>query len=324
MRTIRFIKHVICILFIGIFAASCSSSEEPQKQEGTTKGKVIQVPIGFSGEITNITESPLTKATTPKDWYVFQVYSSPKDENNYTYYAYGFFDNKQNMVINLKEGYKYKFDVSMVVGAEGKVNAFSLVNAGWARINNNFIVSSEEHVRYMYNGYLYLSTPYQTFDRPDVDRFFGSTTDYIPEEGKTVNINMKRVSFGAKFVAKNFTEGSLEINVEGAPAIKLAASEGSIVQDIISFNNLQQAYDSDEYTEEIPVNIIWTKNDNTKVPIASSKVQFKRNKMTTIEFTVRENTTSNSFNLSANESMGDGEKVEIGGDGTNNNVNPQK
>lgn len=309
-----------------LFLFGCSSSSDeivvPSQQE---EEKIYPVSIGFSGEILNITDSPLSRTDDAKDWYAFQVYSAPEDgSKGYSYYAYGFFDNKEDMIINLKEGYKYKFDVCMVVDGSEKVYKFSLVNAGWATIGNSFMISSEEHVRYMYEGYLYLKKGNETYDRPNVDRFFGRTTDYVPTEGGSVDIDMKRVSFGAKFVAKDFTEGSLEISVEGAPMIKLEASEGNEVEDIISFNNLESAFTNNDYSENIPVNITWVKTDNVRVPIASESVAFKRNRLTTIEFVVKENTSSSTFSLNADETMATGETIEIGGDGTNTEVDPNK
>ena len=97
-------------LFVStLFFFSCSSSNDeieiPIQPENE---KYFQVPIGFSGEILNITESPLSRTGEAKDWYAFQVYSAPEDgSQEYSYYAYGFFDNKKDMIINLKEGYKY-------------------------------------------------------------------------------------------------------------------------------------------------------------------------------------------------------------------------
>lgn len=309
---------------LALIAASCSSSEEPVPAGDSQEANLVQVSIGFKGEITSITESPLSRATEAKDWYAFQVYEAD-EKGYYQKYAYGFFDNKSDMIINLKEGYKYRFDVGMVVNGSEKVYKFSLVNAGWASISNSFFISSEESVRYMYEGYLYLKSPSDTFDRPNVDRFFGSTEGYIATEGSSVSINMKRVSFGAKFVAKGFTEGTLEISVEGAPTIRLDASEGSEVEDIISFNRLRDAYTATgEYSESIPVNIVWAKPDGKRVPIASESVAFKRNKLTTIEFEVKENTTSNSFSLTSDETMETGETIEIGGDDTPTIVDPQQ
>ncbi len=304
-----------------LIVVSCSSSEEPIPMENPQEANLVQVSIGFKGEITSITESPLSRASEAKDWYAFQVYEAD-ERGYYKEYAYGFFDNKSDMTINLKEGYKYKFEVSMVVDGSEKVYKFCLAEAGWTGIGNSFFISSEESVRYRYEGYLY---PYEQFDRPNVDRFFGITEGYVAAEGSSVSIDMKRVAFGAKFIPKGFTEGILEISVEGAPTIYLDASEGSEAQDIISFKNLLSAYEATgEYYESIPVNIVWAKPDGKRVPIASESVNFKRNKLTTVEFEVKENTTSNSFDLTSDEIMETGETVEIGGDDTPTIVDPQQ
>lgn len=321
---VKFLKGILTAV-ASTFLFSCSSSDGNEFSQSPSKETTIPVSIGFTGEVLNVSELPLTRANDSKDWYYFQVYSKPEDEqyDNYTYYAYGFFDNKNDMVINLKSGYKYKFDVGMCSKAEGKVYKFSLVNAGWTPVGNTFIVSSSEHVRYMGQGYLYLATPFETFDRPDIDRFFGEVKDYTPKEGGTVEINMKRVSFGAKFVARNFDSGSLEINVEGSPTINLNATDGSEVEKIISFDRVEAAYLAEgEYSESIPVNIVWVKTDNTRVPIANQNVAFKRNKLMIVEFEVKENTSGNSIDIKANETIEKGETVTIGGDGTNTEVTP--
>lgn len=305
---------------------SCSSSsDELDTDEKPTEAKTYQVKIGFSGEITNITETPLTKASDAKDWYVFQVYSSPENEDNYTYYAYGLFDSKDNMVINLKGGYKYRFDAQMIVDASEKVKHISTEQAIHNTIDNNFAITSNEYVSTLnslgYFASLWLISPDKTFYRPNVDRFYGSTTDYVPKVDGTVNINMKRVAFGVKFVAKDFKEGSLQISMENVPTINWAVADGNEYQEMVSFQYLaakpgysgKYAYENDSYTESIPTSIVWIKADGTNVPIASKTIDFKRNKLTTIEFTVGESSTSSSIDLNANETMETGETITIGG-----------
>ena len=302
---------------------SCSSSEEPL-ENCLTQEEMIPVSIGFSGEVLDITETPLSRGENVKDWYAFQVYSAPLDgSNDYTYYAYGFFDNKEDMVINLKEGYKYKFDVCMVVDGENKVYSFSLTELGWKQPDNTFYISPTEHVRYMYEGYLYLKNPFNTFNRPNVDRFFGRVVDFIPKKNQSVNINMKRTAFCAKFKAKKFTEGKLEISIEGAPLLTLDAAQGTEIEDYFSFNNLEAAYTNfGNYSEEIPVNIVWVKPDNRRVPIANEVVNFKRNKVIQINFEIKEPTTENGFVLDSSEAIEAGDDVTIGGDGDNVDVDP--
>lgn len=316
-------------LFIFFLMVTGCSKEGPVEDSDPTKQETFtKVSFAFTGEVLTIYESPLTRSTEAKDWYAFQVYSRPEGtDDSYGYYAYGFFDNIQDMVINLKDGYEYKFDVYMLPEGSEKVGLFALVNAGWKSVDNTFHISSTESVRYMYTGYLYMIYPSSDqFDRPMVDRFFGKIEGYKPTSGGTVSINMLRTAFGAKFVALDFTSGSLEISVEGSANLNLNSADGSEIQEIYSFNYPGQAFDTTiaggQYSESIPVNIVWVKSDGVRVPVANESVVFKRNTLTTVEFVVQENASSSSFNLTNNEEFESGGKVQIGGDGENTPVNP--
>ena len=313
-------KISTAISIIVALCAAISCSKKPVIPESTDS--FVQVKLGFTGEAPNITTTPMAKADGAKDWYQIQVYSAPVGTTSYSYYGYGFFDNTDNMIINLKEGYQYKFVADMIVDASEKINKFSLVNSGWAVIGNSFYFSADEHIRYLGDGYLYMSRPSDTYNRPDVDRFYGITQGYVPEEGGSVSIDMKRVAFGAKFVAKEFTSGSLEIQVDQCPTKTLEYSDGSELEMIVSFKNTARAYAIDGYSESIAVNIIWVKEDGVRTPIVSQDITFVRNHLTTIEFKVKESAQSNSFNISADEEWENGETIVAGGDGTNTEVNP--
>ena len=279
----------ICMLSCDKELTSSSSN----KDEG-----YIPVSLGFTGEATNVTTTPMTKANAAKDWYQIQVYSAPIGKSYYSYYGYGFFDNTESMIINLKEGYQYKFVADMIVDASKYVNCLCLANGGWVySMNNSFYFSSDEHIRYLGDGYLFLNN--EKANRPDVDRFYGITEGYVPEEGGSVSISMKRVSFGAKFVAKEFTSGSLEIQIDQSPTKTLKSTNGAQFDMIVSFYNTSAAYSRDEYSENIAVNIIWVKEDGVRTPIVSQDITFVRNHLTTIEFDVKESAQSSSFNITA-------------------------
>lgn len=313
-------KISTAITIIVALFATISCSEKPVIHESTDS--FVQVKLGFTGEAPNITTTPMTKADDAKDWYQIQVYSAPVGSINYSYYGYGFFDSTDNMIINLKEGYQYKFVADMIVDASKKIYSFSLVNSGWADIGNSFYFSADEHIRYLGQGYLYMRIPSDTYNRPDIDRFYGITEGYVPEEGGSVSIDMKRVAFGAKFMAKEFTSGSLEIQVDQSPTKTLKCSNGSELEMIVSFKNTAIAYANDEYSERIAVNIIWVKEDGVRTPVVSQNITFVRNHLTTVEFKVTESTQSNSFNITADEEWENGETIVAGGDGINTEVNP--
>ena len=305
-------------IIVALFS-TISCSEKPVIPESTDS--FVQVKLGFTGEAPNITTTPMTKINDAKDWYQIQVYSAPDGSTSYSYYGYGFFDSTDNMIINLKEGYQYKFVADMIVDASKYVQCLCLTNGGWVyTMPNSFYFSQDEHIRYLGEGYLFLNS--EKVNRPDVDRFYGITDGFVPEEGGSVSIDMKRVSFGAKFVAKEFTSGSLEMQIDQSPTKTLKCSDGKDLEMIVSFNSTAAAYSNNEYSENIAVNIIWIKEDGVRTPIVSQDITFVRNHLTTIEFEVKESAQSNSFSINANEEWETGETIVAGGDATNTEVNP--
>jgi hypothetical protein len=300
-----------------------SCDKESTAPSSNNDNGYITVSFDFTGEAPNITTTPMSRANEAKDWYQIQVYSCPIGESYYTYYGYGFFDNTENMIINLKEGYQYKFVADMIVDASEKIYKFSLSNSGWASIGNSFYFSTDEHIRFLGEGYIYMNKPWDTYNRPDVDRFYGITEGYVPEDGGSVSIDMKRVSFGVKFVAKEFTSGSLEIQIDQSPTKTLKCADGNVAECIVSFKNTASAYKNDNYSENIAVNIIWVKDDGVRSPIVSENITFVRNHLTTIEFEVKEEAKSNSFNITANEEWETGDTITVGNDGIDTEVNPE-
>ena len=95
--------------------------------------------------------------------------------------------------------------------------------------------------------------------------------------------------------------------------------------DTVSFFNIKKAVsDSTEYSERVPVRIVWYKTDTQKYTIAAQTIAFKRNKLTTITFEVMEpatastgsgETVDNGFHFATGETMAPGDTVAIGKNG---------
>ncbi|MBR5299667.1 MAG: hypothetical protein IKU36_05395 [Bacteroidales bacterium] len=311
-------------IFRVLLAVLCISAVACQKMKDNTKieeDRYIPVSLGFAGEVTDIFTSPMSRGNEYKDWYQIQVYSSPIGESDYSYYGYGFFDNTENMIINLKEGYEYKFVADMIVDGEQSIHCFALVNSGWARIGNSFYLSFDEHIRYLGDGYIYMNK--DIYNRPDVDRFFGITEGYVPSEKGKVSIKMKRVSFGAHFIPQNFPDGKIEIAIDQAPTTIIDATEGTETDKItISFNNTWAAYMDDKYTEDIAVNVIWVKDDGMRVPVISQEFTFQRNHNTHIKFSLTNSAKTNTFGIVADEAWEEGEIIEVEKEGIDTEIKP--
>ena len=159
-----------------------------------------------------------------------------------------------------------------------------------------------------------------TYARPNIERFYGELSDYIPSEGNTnAKIDMKRTSFGAKFIAegKLAVDGKLEIQIDEDPKMELALTEGDDqISDIFTFDNVYEAWRESEaeayalygYFETIDVSFKWIRPDGTELQIGTFPITFKRNTTTVVTIKMEndviegdDQTGGVSFNIASSE-----------------------
>lgn len=293
------------------------SNEEDTSNTPTGNPKEYTVTLGFSGEITDITESPLRD--TANDLYGIQVYSSPAQKDEYKPYAYGLFDNKAGMIIKLLEGYKYKFESTMVVDGKNRMDDRNgryaqpfYWNSNSTPISNKFIYAPD----IINNGLAWGLTSLKTggYNLPNIERYHGVTMDYIPSENATVSIDMRKVFFGAKFIVEGLNSGSLLINMEDAPSMTIE-HPATEVEDHFTFKHLSTNsidWTQDSYSEDVPVIITWDKGDGVVVPVASQTIIFKRNKLTTITVQIKEESSEEGVDISEEDTpMQPGDNITL-------------
>ncbi|MCL1607836.1 MULTISPECIES: hypothetical protein [Mediterranea] len=320
-------------MFAAICFAACGGDENSipgvTPDEPNTTPKEFLVSLGFSGEITSIEESPLSRAAT-NDLYGIQVYSSPTSSDNYKPYAYGLFDSKDGMVIKLLEGYKYKFESSMVVDGKQKISSYAssydhpFTRSGFStKLENKFNYDSGKEMDRLDYGSTNLGL-FGYFDHPNIMRYYGEVTDYVPTANGSVSINMKKVVFGAKFITEGFTEGTLYIKLKDAPTLQLVFPQTEI-EDIFTFShNYGGSWTADTYTETILVSISWQKGDGVIEPLMNQEITFKRNIKTTITVKVNDSSVNQGLNITEEKNeLQPGENIVLESSGAGNTpVNP--
>ena len=312
MKAFRFIGMALFAVFMCVNFASCSNDGEIDNEP--QKAKEYIVSLGFTGEI-SVSESPLSR-TSNNDLYGFAVTCCPDIEGKNTYeaYAYGLFDDVTSIDIKLLEGYKYRFAITMI--RDGKNVITETSGDGTGEYKWPFMMSLQ-------NKFIYSKTPAYYIEGSTVnsgtcfrcvaDRYYGVTEGFIPsEENNSVNIYMKRVSFGAKFIAENLTEGELIISMDGSHDVTNLTPDETTSEKIYTLAGLKEAYKSDEYIENVEINILWEKSDGVKVPLGDHIIGFKRNKLTTITIKVADLSSDKDISIELeDEEMGTGDNITI-------------
>ena len=324
-------SHFIFAAVMGIMAfASCQESITPENPAQEQEFYTVQ--LGFGGEW-DVTYEPLTRGNDNNDLYGIQVYSTSdtESETDWTKYAYGLFDDVDNVSISLLKGFKYKFVATMIVDGKNKLhfdgNAcfvpfFVYGKDTYCPLANTFTYSSEDYFMEIDSGRTFLIGFANDFYHPNTERYYGELLDYVPEESSNdkAKIHMKRTSFGAKFIAqgKLAKAGRLEVLMAEAPAISIDLTQEKQHDDIYTFRNVKAAYDyqTGNYEKDIDVSINWyydTEDGEVTVPLGTHKITYKRNATTVVKINL-ENTNVEGglgFELVETGAMVDGDEYVI-------------
>ena len=295
----------LSILCVGILVlVSCN------KENGTEipSEDFYTVEVKLGGEI-SIGYEPLTKSSS-NDLYAIQVYSTPDieledgEEPVWTPYAQYYSIGSAPTTITLVYGYKYSFMADLIIDGNNKLSITLRDSQGcapWLLVSSSdydaaqchALVSSDsfqyctEHLITIAGSAVLLGENGDYYTRPNIDRYLGKLDNFVPSvDNKTVNIAMKRVSFGAKFVfsGDSATSGTIGIEIDGAPKQTLVLSENpddNVHFDIYTFARISSGI-SNEYTETIPVKLSWTRTDGTVDTIGQFDIVYQRNTTTVV------------------------------------------
>lgn len=262
------------------------------EQPTPTEPEYVTVSLGLNVEL-DYEYEPLTRADENNDLYGIQVYSTPvpaTEDAEWTKFAYGLFDNTDNLTIKLIRGYEYKFETVMVKDGKNKVESYDGEYFGpfgheyspncynWTELSTSFIydkLGMERWGKWGLNDYL------------NVELYYGELEGYIPGDNDSkATIELKRTSFGAKFIAKgDYAEnGSLEIIMgdDPKPHLTLNLAEGNEISGIFSFDDVRAAWLDENYTETVPVLLRIAYSDGTSAPLGTHDIAFKRNITTVV------------------------------------------
>lgn len=311
MRNIIKLLSLFAIILLGV---SCQKSDV-----GKDDGEKITVSLNLDGDY-NVTvdQDPITKALTKastNDVYAINVKWDPAGDGIInSYYAYGLFDNVQDMTITLLAHHKYTFTVSMVKDAKNTLffgqafnNTFSgfcypfqTNSSGSTLLNNKFILGSGDYFTGLTSGKAHLvsaTSPSASNATPNasINRFYGSTSNYEPVPNGTVDIFLKRVVFGVNFIITGVTgsEGRLRVTC-GDWFNKTISSNFTLGEQIHTFTTFSTSTESQNMT----INLTFTSNRGFPWDLSQSQtVTFKRNVMTTVNITLNPDLSGALFNL---------------------------
>ena len=284
-------RFFLLLAVVGMLFTACSEIGTAEQPTTPTEPEYVTVSLGLDVEL-DCEYEPLTRAEENNDLYGIQVYSTPvpaAEKPQWTKYAYGLFDNTDNLTIKLIRGYEYKFVASMVKDGKDKLN----YNQNSNTCGVPFLHETKPST---YNGtplsesfiYGHLGMSLERLVNTDyltVELYYGELEGYIPGDNDSKAIvELKRVSFGAKYIAKgDYAEnGTLEILMRCAPQLNINLAESNEISEIYTSQNVRDAWLDENYTKTESVTLRIAYSDGTSAPLGTHNITFKRNTTTVV------------------------------------------
>lgn len=288
--------------------SSCSNADETTPIIPVEEQISYTVSLNPTGDYTNVTEEQLSRADSPTKYYGINVYCMKTDgsESGYSFYAYGIFDNTDNMTISLLGGYKYRFVCASYEEGEDQIyidsgtNRFGDYPFKSKKCENQFTYTTKDYslgiddtcvtTAKVFNRY---SDPTKYSAAPQMTMMYGMVSDFVPADNSTVIIPMIRIGYGIKVVVACIPDGNLKVSVfdlgfgaysNGWSKDFTEAGEAeTVVADgiysAITYTDWEERVKS--YTTANTINFYWTRA-NGYVQEFSQNVTFKNNVKTVV------------------------------------------
>ena len=300
---------LICVLFTSFLG--CSNSDEP---EIPTEPPVITPPVAIGDSVTvsfkftgdvDFCTSPMSRvAQSADDLYGLQVYTMNTGTSyNINTYAYGYFDNVDDIKVRLSGIQKYGFTLTYIPNGKNIIYKYpdghygrpfaSLFHESYNGAINTIRYSTTAGLDQLGSCAAQTTSSYKEGNSlVEVERYQGAVGYVDPRKTNIIEIPLYKQMYGLKIVAKDFTEGSIHIKTfDGTtkgpiyPETNTTTTEHSW---IFQLPYMPDCYDAvnGEPRQEVNLGIYYRDNDGNETPLFSKMITVERNVMHTFTFSV--------------------------------------
>lgn len=297
---------LIATLLFAFGAVACEGIIDfPEKPIDDPRTFTINLRAGGEADVSY---EPLTRFTPDdRDLYGVQVRHKPATTGSYEYYAYGLFDNVEDMSLEVKENYQYEITVELIDDGKDKIYCDSiLVDSNYYlgydkpfKGYNKYNGSTSSSITQLTNKFTYASDRYfidgsqirlkdgKEYTYPEnIDFYYGQIKNYIPtEDGTVLSIYLKhmvtglKINIGDYFDNGNITLSAFDKNYTFTPESKTYETTFAYYSNVslwytnedLSLNPFNETFD-----------FKWVKDDGTVVDWKPFNLKFYRLKQTII------------------------------------------
>lgn len=204
--------------------------------------------------------------------YGVNIYEKKEGDVEYSKYAYGLFTDPSQAKIEMYEGRRYKIEC-LAIQEDGDElyttnEEYDLPYTHGAdkmltKATNCLVKSNTDNLDQLTNGNTIVTKKFQTVN-PKLIKYYGIIEDYDPGSSAAPRLNLKKVSYGIRFLLATPPEGNVRIDYAHGRFAAIDAKEKDKDATVYySFSDILEAY-KPGYTLPMEFTLTWTKANGEK------------------------------------------------------------
>lgn len=273
-------KKLLFLLSVALFMISCDKESLGDSMDDIES--FVDMRVNFSGDLLEIEEIPFSKGVDVNDLCLVLVQNRLKNSNaGSSWYAYGLFDNMDDINIRLSSLYLYGFKCFVIKGGKDIVYKNEKDNGdiiyypiGFGGNSNNGIALKNEFV-YSGEGFADESPSWKTIC------FYGGLENIDPYSSSSIDLDMVNISYRVKISVDNLNEGEVDVKLSsGNFSEEMNFTHGPEPYNVtmslpLSFSGDYRFFD--EYPFSFTLQAYYNNGDKSLL-IANNNIEVKRKK----------------------------------------------
>jgi hypothetical protein len=127
---------------------------------------------------------------------------------------------------------------------------------------------------------------------PGIERYYGEYDNFSPTQEEALTIDMKSASFLLQYIVSGITDGTVHLSIKNDQKTFVDADiSSSVTSDTASysFNNIKEAWQYNDYTENLTVSMKWMRGVGIEQDLGSQMIQVKRGAVNVVEIALDTN-----------------------------------
>lgn len=315
-------SNFLLALFAVAMGLSACENASQNPEHPVDEPKIYNVKLDLSGEI-NVSQNPLTRIEIEDN----DLIGVTIQLDNTIPYAYGLFDNLEDITIGLSSDHEYKFIVQIIEDGKEKLGHEELLDGdityfaygspfrrdNGGPLDSRYICTPVTN-EFVLSGSGFWGAP--AYDLADgrshheakgLNYYYGEVTYFVPsEDNLTASVYMKHNIYGLRIeVGQFFDEGTIKATLSDKGESYLCdlyefTPDNRIVEDTYAHYWGGGYYNTDDLTKlfvDRDVTFEWTKADGSVVTWRTERVRFNRLKQTVIKLEKAESEMNNGIVL---------------------------